>query len=98
MSNTFILFIVVIITNIVTNLVVFITATSKISDNRRKRFAWLNKKGWTVLVCITASVILSAVQYWINDKDVKAKEAQSKQDQKIKDSLTLIENDKRSEV
>jgi len=97
MNNSFILFIVVIITNIVTNLVVFITATSKISDNRKKKLSWLNRKGWVVVICIITSIILSAVQYWINDNDAKDKEFESLQSQRIKDSLTLVENDIRSE-
>jgi|ERR1035437_1143514 hypothetical protein len=89
MSTLFI----IIVLNFVTFSIAFITATNKISDNRKNKLKWLNNRGWLVVICGVILIVLPALQYWLNLQADQKKEKYIQLEQNKKDSITNATNE-----
>ena len=65
----------------------FISSVGKLLDRRRKGINIVTKRGWLIISLNFGIIILSALQYFFNEKDLKQKDYEATKKQTLRDSV-----------
>lgn len=65
----------------------FISSVGKLLDKRRKGIKIVTKRGWLIISINLGIIILSALQYFFSEKDLKQKDNEATRRQTLRDSV-----------